>query len=625
MVAEYDVNSSLTVLLVFSAILLSMAATASLMGWSRWRDLRQAERSIPAKEFQPEVIEPRRDGSQLRLIPADASVELGPVADQVLKDVLDLTTRVRFAYLFAALAYAALSTAFLLRATAVGQKIPVLIMSYLILAPQLVIVTWFSRMSLRQRLLTFLGYSLIGSLLGLLLLSARSKEMLWLVKLLIYPPDGPLTILETPIGLFVVFPLVGLYLLRSRRMRPFLAFLAASLLYAGPGWIAFRLITSDSAQLVLAAASTQPWLIPVSLANVVLGVILAGKLLRLIPRSRLHFGLAILAVVGVGIVGYGMPLHGAPLVLVIFSSTACSVLGMLFTWAIFKSFVWLQELGRWLTPAILAAHFCWTYLTLCLVLYAWEFRGSLLSGSDLSLLVLSLGCVVALALHLAVLHMLLRRIRSRRPRWVPKRLLLLRVFGRTGELENLLDALDDIWRPLGPVDLLATSTFSSSVLEAFLLRRGADRFLKTDEEVNQRLLDPRPELEGDARYLVNGVYCSGNVWRRAFVRLAQDATIVLMDLRGFTSEHTGCAWELAYLVKHLPLRRILLLVDDDPKQRALIEQEAQEAWTYLPLDSPNTSDQEPELNDLTYHRRSAVDRQKLFRLLLRAAGDSAAT
>jgi hypothetical protein len=98
-----------------------------------------------------------------------------------------------------------------------------------------------------------------------------------------------------------------------------------------------------------------------------------------------------------------------------------------------------------------------------------------------------------------------------------------------------------------------------------------------------------------------------------------------MDLRGFTSEHTGCAWELAYLVKHLPLWRILLLVDDDPKQRALVEQEAREAWTYLPLDSPNTSDQEPELNYLTYHRRSAADRQKLFRLLLRAAGDSAAT
>src|SRR4051812_3411200 len=102
MVAEYDVKSSLTVLLVFAAVPLSMTATASLMGWSRWRDLRQAERSIPATEFQPDVMEPRRDGSQLRLIPADASVELGPMADQVLKDVLGVTTRVRFAYLVAA-------------------------------------------------------------------------------------------------------------------------------------------------------------------------------------------------------------------------------------------------------------------------------------------------------------------------------------------------------------------------------------------------------------------------------------------------------------------------------------------------------------------------------------------
>jgi len=563
------------------------------------------------------------------LIPADASADLGPAADQVLKDVRDVTTRVRFAYLVAALAYAALSTAFLVQAAAKQQHREALIMSYLILAPQIVVVTWFIRMSLRQRLSTFLGYLLIGSLLAHLAhlhSVAGPKGILGLVIHLIYPPNGPFTFLQTPIGAFVICPLVGLYFLLARRMQPFLALLAASLLYyIGAGVVAFYLITPHPAQAAFAAASKRPWLIPAGLANVVLGVILAGKLLRLLPRSRRVFGLAILAVAVVAIVGSRMPLQGAPLVLAILSGTAGSVLGVLFVWAVFKVFVWLQEQGRWLTPEILEAHFCWTYLTLCLLFCAWELRGSIFSDAGL----LFLGCVAALALHIAVLHTLLRRIRARRPSRAPKRLLLLRVFGRADEPEDLLDALDDIWRRIGAVDILAGSdvasrTLRSSMLEVFLLRRGADQFLKTDEEVDKRLLDLRSEVEGDARYPVNGVYCYVNVWQRAFIRLAQAAAAVLMDLRGFTSENTGCIWELAYLVKHTPLRRILLLIDDNTDQLAL-EREARAAWTHLPRDSPNTSDQEPELKYLSYDRQSEADGHKLFRLLLIAAGESAAT
>src|SRR5262249_24367672 len=109
-----------------------------------------------------------------------------------------------------------------------------------------------------------------------------------------------------------------------------------------------------------------------------------------------------------------------------------------------------------------------------------------------------------------------------------------------------------------------------------------------------------------------------------FIRLAQDAAAVLMDLRGFTSDNRSCAWELAYLVKHTPLRRILLLVDKNTDRLAL-EREARAAWTHLPLDSPNTSDQERKLKYLSYDRQSAADGHKLFRLLLIAAGDSAAT
>jgi hypothetical protein len=616
--------SSLLMILAFSAVPLLLAAAASLMGWAYRRDLIRREHPAPGPE---PATEPQSDdmGSKPRLIPVVASADLGPAADQVLKDARDVTTRVHFAYLVAALAYAALSTAFLMQAAVKQQHRAALIMSYLLLASQIVVVTWFIRMSLRQRLSTFLAYSLIGSLLALLV--SGPKVSLRLFTLLIYPPHGPFTFLQTPIGAFVICPLAGLYFLLARRMQPFLALLAASLLYIGAGVVAFYLIIPRPEE-VIAVIRERPWLIPAGLANLVLGVILAGKLLRLLPRSGRVFGLATLAVAVVAIVGYRMPLQGAPLVLAILSGTAVSVLGVLFVWAVFKVFVWLQEQGRWLTPEILDAHFCWTYLTLCLLFCAWELRGSILSDSGLLFLGCVAGCVAALALHIAVLHTLLWRIRARRPSRAPKRLLLLRVFGRADEPEYLLDALDDTWRRIGAVDVLGNSdiasrTLRSSTLEAYLLRRGADQYHKTDEEVDQRLLNLRSEVEGDVRYPVNGVFCYEDVWQRAFIGLAQDADVVLMDLRGFTSYNRSCAWELAYLVRHTPLRRILLLVDKKTDRLAL-EREAQAAWTHLPLDSPNTSDQEPELKYLSYDRKSEADGHKLFRLLLIAAGDSAA-
>jgi hypothetical protein len=550
------------------------------------------------------------------LIPAEASADLGRATDQVLKDARDVTMRARFAYLVAALAYTAISTAFLVQAATVGWHIQVLIMSYLILAPQIVVVTWFMRMPLRQRLSVFLGYSLIGSILALLLAVTGTKGILGFANVL--------SSLIYPIGVLVICPLAGLYFLLARRMQPFLALLAASLLYIGAGAVVYYSIMSDPAREIPAAVIERPWLILVGLANVVLGVILGGKLLRLLPRYWRLFKLATLILAVVAFFWSSMPLQGARSVLAILSTTAGSVLGVLFVWAVFKVFIWFQEQVRWLTPEIIEAHFCWAYLTLFLLVCVSYLRGSLFSDSGL----LFLGCVVAFALQLVVLHTQFWRTRSRRPSRTPKRLLLLRTFGRADEPEYLLDALDDTWRRIGAVDFLARSdvasrTLRSSMLEAFLLRHTADQYLKTDEEVDKRLLDLRSEVEGDARYPVNGVYCYDSVWKRACIRLVQDAAVVLMDLRGFTSESRGCVWELDHLVKHTPLRRILLLVDGNTDLVAL-KREAQAAWAHLPLDSPNTSDQEPELEFLIYDRHREADRQNLFKLVLMAAEDSAA-
>ncbi len=531
------------------------------------------------------------------------SVRLGSPADQVLEDALDVTTRVRLAYVAAALAYAAVGAIFLVHSTA---KLPLdarLTMAYLVVAPQLVILTWFISLSLRQRLSIFLAYALVGGAVALLLAGPTRTS------LLVAALSGP----------FVFYPLVGLCFLLARRIQPFLVLLVASLLYILAGAITLGVIRPDLAAGMQGVYRGKPWLVAVGLANVVLGVILAGTLLKRRWAVRV-IGTAALAVAVVA--GSGLLLDDVPTVLSFLSGAAACVLQTLLVWLVFKLFVWFQELQRLLTPEILHAHLCWTYLTLYFL--AWTLGEALFSDSGR----LRWGLLLALALYLAVLHTLLFRIRAQRSRLPPKRLLLLRVFGRADTREDLLDALGDTWLRIGAVDLIAGSdvasrTLRSSMLEAFLLRRSDDQFLKTNADVDARLDYLRSEIEGDARYTVNGVYCYGNVWQRAFVRLAQESAAVLMDLRGFTSENRGCAWELAYLVQRTALRRIVLLVDRRTDLQAL-EQVVGEAWTHLPLESPNAHDPEPELKVLSFTRRSEAERRTLFELLLSAASDDSA-
>jgi hypothetical protein len=230
--------------------------------------------------------------------------------------------------------------------------------------------------------------------------------------------------------------------------------------------------------------------------------------------------------------------------------------------------------------------------------------------------------LLAYALYLAVLHALLRRIWAPRLGSPGKRLLLLRVFGKADKRERLLDALDNTWRRVGRIDLiagidLATRTMGSQMLEAFLLRRTDDQFLKTEEEVDRRLEHLRSQLERDARYPINAIYCYATAWQHAVAHLAPKSDAVLMDLRGFTMKNQGCALELTWVVQQILLTRIILLTDATTDYQAL-EEVAQTAWTHLPSNSPNSASREPVLKILNAPLRSKDSRHALFMYLLRA-------
>lgn len=156
------------------------------------------------------------------------------------------------------------------------------------------------------------------------------------------------------------------------------------------------------------------------------------------------------------------------------------------------------------------------------------------------------------------------------------------------------------------------------MLEAFLLRHGDDQFLRTNEDVDRRLEKLDSQLEGDAGYPINSVYCYTTAWQHAVQRLGPESDAALMDLRGFTREHQGCIFELNWLIQRISLSRIILLTDATTDQQAL-EEVIQTAWVHLPVDSPNACNREPMLTIVNDAMRSKDSGRALAISLLHAA------
>ena len=73
--------------------------------------------------------------------------------------------------------------------------------------------------------------------------------------------------------------------------------------------------------------------------------------------------------------------------------------------------------------------------------------------------------------------------------------------------------------------------------------------------------DDRPDPDG--RYRVNQYFCHSDTWQLTLDRLVDECDGVLMDLRGFDADRTGCMYEIGRLAEHAGSRPIVLLTDGD--------------------------------------------------------------
>jgi len=591
-------SHALTILSGMAATPVGLLVAAALMGARYRRALARSMARSAAGGSTPRPVAPEASPGRPRLtlqIARSADAEQGLVpADRALEDARDAAVRLRQAYLAAALAYAVVATvAFAVAAARMPLDVRLAI-ACLLLVPEMAILIAFLDIPVRRQLWIYAAYGLTGALLALALVGpVRSMKLLGLA------------------GLFALYPLPALAVLLARRLRPFLVGLGALLLLVGVGALAAVGLGIDRR---LTAVS--PWTIALGAANVVLGVAVFDRLLHRRCAVAPVAALAASAVAGLAI----ERLSGPVLVLETMAGVLCgvplNVLQVFVVWLVFKLLVQVQE--RRLLPAkVLHAHLCWGLLTLYLTMLAGltEFfgdRGWLPWAPSLAWL-----------LQAAILHWMLSRLRAERKGKPAQRLLLLRAFGNADQSERLLDLLEGTWLWLGPIDVVAASdvalrTLRASMVEAFLLRRIDERFLKTEDEVDRRLQQLESRLEGDGRHPLNGVYCYESAWRRAVMRLGPASDVVLMDLRGFSLQNEGCAFELAYLVQRVTLPRVVLVVDRRTDFQAL-EQVVHAAWADLPADSPNAHDLQPVLTVFRLTTGSRGDASALFGPLLRAA------
>lgn len=161
-----------------------------------------------------------------------------------------------------------------------------------------------------------------------------------------------------------------------------------------------------------------------------------------------------------------------------------------------------------------------------------------------------------------------------RPADRASRLLLLRVFGYQARTESLFDQLARRWRFYGPVQLIAGTDLAMRTADpgdvlSFVEGRLRDLYVTSADDVESRIGDLDMTRDGDGRFRVNEVYCFNDTWKPTLQALLSVTDLVVMDLRSFSQQNSGCRFELEQLVQNVRSDRLVLICDGSTDQTLL--------------------------------------------------------
>ena len=183
---------------------------------------------------------------------------------------------------------------------------------------------------------------------------------------------------------------------------------------------------------------------------------------------------------------------------------------------------------------------------------------------------------VAVAMFLPLLWIPLvftigQRLRSEPGR--PPTLLVLRVFQRDAQVQDLFDHVVERWRLSGNTVLIAGTDLADRTLDAddiytFLDGGLAARFIQTPADVAPRLAAFDMARDADGRFRVNECYCNDATWQQTLNALVERSDVALMDLRSFQAHNAGCRYELGALASASHIAHVVVLTDGETDRAA---------------------------------------------------------
>lgn len=152
------------------------------------------------------------------------------------------------------------------------------------------------------------------------------------------------------------------------------------------------------------------------------------------------------------------------------------------------------------------------------------------------------------------------------PRHQPPTLLLLRVFRGDNSIETLFDQVIENWRYSGNTLLIAGKDLALRNLEpdelfGFLSGRLQERFITDSDRLQDVLNALDLNSDPDGRFRVNEFFCFDSTWKMVLETLVNKTDLVLMDLRGYTTNRQGCSHELSVLADKPHLKKLVILFD----------------------------------------------------------------
>lgn len=208
------------------------------------------------------------------------------------------------------------------------------------------------------------------------------------------------------------------------------------------------------------------------------------------------------------------------------------------------------------------------------LMFVAQIASGLITGGRGSFALTLAGSAAAYLLFPLTNRWLFERSGVARGREKPRTLLLLRTFGFRARTEKLFDRIGSRWRYFGPVTVITAPdviarTVDPGAFLGWLTGRVDESFVRSQADLDERLASFDRAPDPDGRYRVNEFCCRADTWQATVVSLMDSADAIVMDLRGLTTKHCGCEFELQQLAARVDPARVVLVVDGET-DRSLI-------------------------------------------------------